>query len=159
MAVEGLTSARETYFGPCVKFVADAMTYAGGNLNTRTVGYVLRFYLFVFYFVASVPAASSWPNTLTSSRNNDGTLKLHPADIPLLEDPRSVSSNNKRLRYFPGGAPQAESLALKEVVSLIIGRMRELLFPVEGDGRSDGSDRPKLRRCHWIRAGNPGGLG
>ena len=36
------TSARETHFSSCVDFVADAVRYAGGRLNDRTIGFVLR---------------------------------------------------------------------------------------------------------------------
>ena len=54
------SSARETYLRSCVDFVSDAVRYAGGKLNDRTIGFVLRFYLFVFYFGASIPT-TGWP--------------------------------------------------------------------------------------------------
>jgi hypothetical protein len=58
------TGAQETNFGACVEFVETAVRFSQAQLNTRTIGYVVRFYLFVFYFGASVPTTTTqqWPN-------------------------------------------------------------------------------------------------
>lgn len=118
------SSSRETNFGACVEFVADAVRFASGNLNTRTIGYVFRFYLFVFYFGASVPTSSSWPDTSDSQRvHTAGSGKeSEPFDVALLDE-ETLESHEKKRTYFPGGAPQAAALALKEFFSLVLGRM------------------------------------
>ena len=94
------TSARETYFHSCVDFVSDAVRYAGGKLNDRTIGFVLRFYLFVFYFGASVPT-NGWP--------------FNKDDDFLLSDGMEQD--------IEGGAPQAAAIALKEFVSIMLSRI------------------------------------
>ena len=91
------TSARETYFHSCVDFVSDAVRYAGGKLNDRTIGFVLRFYLFVFYFGASVPT-NGWP--------------FNKDDDFLLSDCMEQD--------IEGGAHQAAAIALKEFVSIML---------------------------------------
>ena len=76
------SSSRETSFITCVDFVGDALRFAGGNLNARTIGYVLRFYLFVFYFGASIPTAGSWPNSEGSSPvRSKGRQRRKEADL------------------------------------------------------------------------------
>lgn len=106
------TGAQETQMQACVEFVESAVRYGCGHLNTRTVGCVLRFYLFVFYFGMSTPpggTSTSW-GTLTGRDNF------------MLEDPRT-----KKLPYLPGGASQASALALKDLISFSIARLQSLV--------------------------------
>jgi len=102
------SSARETYFRSCVDFVSDAVRYAGGKLNDRTIGFVLRFYLFVFYFGASIPT-NGWPFNKEWHESKAGIL-----DDFLLSD--SLEQNEE------GGAPQAAAIALKEFISIMLSR-------------------------------------
>lgn len=116
-------SSQETTFGSCVEFVESAVRFSQGQLNTRTIGYVVRFYLFVFYFGASIPTMSSaWPSPLWQAPslkdNVDG--KEEEEDIPMLFDPRVQHGSRG---YLPGGAPQSAALALKELLSLSIVRL------------------------------------
>ena len=112
------STSRETYFLSCVEFVRDAIRYCSGNLNTRTIGYVVRFYLFIFYFGASIPTASSWPNSTIALKK--GKHAKERADEYLLKE--YDQSDNKSTRvYLPGGAPQAAALALKELVTRFLG--------------------------------------
>jgi hypothetical protein len=122
------SSARETSFLPCIEFVVDAVHFARGNLNSRTIGYIIRFYLFIFYFGASVPTASSWPKNKTSGYSRkDGLDEAN--DISLLsEDDLDVQSDGRRRGYVPGGAPQAAALALKEFISLFLSRLRKMNY-------------------------------
>ena len=79
------STSREVLFRPCVNFVGDSLRCAGGNLNARTIGYAFRFYLFVFYFGASIPRGG-WPND-TSRDNDKGLLTAESLmDLPLLDD-------------------------------------------------------------------------
>lgn len=112
------SSARETYFRSCVDFVSDALRYAGGKLNDRTIGFVLRFYLFVFYFGASIPS-SGWPFSKEWNESTDDIL-LSDDMINFAEDKRSFVGI-----YLPGGAPQAAAIALKELVSIVLGRLED----------------------------------
>jgi len=98
-------SARETYFRSCVDFVSDAVRFAGGKLNDRTIGFVLRFYLFVFYFGASIPTRS-WPFNMSKAAILD--------DFLLFDD------TEQSIKY---GAPQAAAIALKELVSIMLSRV------------------------------------
>jgi len=98
------TTARETYFRSCVDFVSDAVRHSGGRLNDRTIGYVLRFYLFVFYFGASVPT-NAWPFNKSTS---GGSI----SDDFLLSDDMEQNIH--------GGAPQAAAIALKEFVGILL---------------------------------------
>ena len=107
------SSARETYFRSCVDFVSDAVRYANGKLSDRTVGFVLRFYLFVFYFGASIPSCG-WP--FDTGMSDDVILSANTKSFAQ-ERPSLVGV------YLPGGAPQAAALALKELVSVILGRL------------------------------------
>ena len=105
------TSARETYFRSCVDFVSDAVRYSGGKLNDRTIGFVLRFYLFVFYFGASIPT-NGWPFNKSWDDGKIGILN----DFLL---PDSVDQ-----KHVDGGAPQAAAIALKEFITIILARIR-----------------------------------
>lgn len=102
------SSARETYFRSCVDFVSDAVRFAGGKLNDRTIGYVLRFYLFVFYFGASV-STNGWPFHKIRLENQVGI-----ADDSLLSD--NVDQT------IACGAPQAAAIAMKEFISIMLSR-------------------------------------
>lgn len=114
------SSARETYFRSCVDFVSDAVRYACGKLNDRTVGFVLRFYLFVFYFGASIPS-SGWPFDKELDQS-----KPRVSDTNLLSSVTTFSTVNKQSLigvYLPGGAPQAAAIALEEMVYIILRRL------------------------------------
>ena len=64
------TGTLETSFPACVEFVETAVRYSQGQLNTRTIGYAVRFYLFVYYFGASVPTKKTeWPKSLAISES------------------------------------------------------------------------------------------
>lgn len=133
------STSREVLFRPCVNFVGDSLRCAGGNLNARTIGYAFRFYLFVFYFGASIPRGG-WPND-TSSDNDKGLLTAESLmDLPLLDDGTKgdktfdISSGllerlRKKRGYLAGGATHGAALALKDLMSLIIGRMETISPP------------------------------
>ena len=123
----GNGTAMETNFLPCVEFVSEAVYYAKGKLNARTIGYIIRFYLFVFYFGASVPTSSSWPKCKTSGFAKKEALD-EANDVLLLSEDELMISNggNYRSGYVPGGAPQAAALALKEFVSIFLLRLRKM---------------------------------
>ena len=114
------SSARETYFRSCVDFVSDAMRFAGGKLNDRTVGFVLRFYLFVFYFGASIPS-SGWPFNKEWHESMNGITN----DFLLSDNVDRNLAEKQSLNgvYLPGGAPQAAAIALKEFVSIVLARL------------------------------------
>lgn len=116
------STARETNFLPCIEFVVEATNYAKGNLNSRTIGYIIRFYLFVFYFGASVPTASSWPRSKTSGYSRKEGLDEANDTMLLSED----ELNGRVGGYVPGGAPQAAALALKELISIFLSRLRKM---------------------------------
>ena len=142
------SSSRETSFVSCVEFVGDALRLAGGNLNARTIGYVLRFYLFVFYFGASIPTAGNWPNdgSNSPSKKSKGEAKGGASisdrllDTFLLDDGGNAENDDnntyisdgglpslhKKRGYLAGGAPQAAALALKDLITVVTGRMRVL---------------------------------
>eukprot|EP00986_Skeletonema_menzelii_P014380 scaffold9506_cov103-Skeletonema_menzelii.AAC.2 len=105
------TTSRETYFRSCVDFVSDAVRYANGRLNDRTTGFIMRFYLFVYYFGASVPT-SGWP--------------FHRGSDYLLSDDVGDSIVGV---YLPGGAPQAAAIALREFVSIMLANIRTVKEP------------------------------
>ena len=109
------SSAMETSFAACVEFVELAVRMSQGQLNTRTVGCIVRFYLFVFYFGASVPFKKIWQSQQSSRAHEHGEK-----DYPLLDDPRDPVTKRG---YLPGGAPQAAVLAFKELISLSIVRL------------------------------------
>lgn len=123
------TGAQETSFSTCVEFVEAAIRYSKGQLNTRTTGYVLRFYLFVFYFGASIPTSANWPNSVWGHATGDAVAgkdgKMED-DISMLWDPRNGSS-----QYLPGGAPQAAALALKELITRNVEQLRRAISAAE----------------------------
>uniref|UniRef100_A0A7S3VDI2 Uncharacterized protein n=1 Tax=Chaetoceros debilis TaxID=122233 RepID=A0A7S3VDI2_9STRA len=123
------STARETNFLPCIEFVAEATYYSRGILNARTIGYVMRFYLFVFYFGASIPTASSWPKNRISGYGYSRKEMLDESnDVQLLSEDelKEGPDGRKRRGYVPGGAPQAAALALKEFITLFLGRLRKM---------------------------------
>ena len=112
--------AQETTFAACVEFVEAAVSFSQAQLNTRTIGYVIRFYLFIFYFDATIPTANAeWPNPAWGAPsppiNDDGFGKT----ASVLYDPRT----NGGSKYLPGGAPQSAALALKELISMTLVRL------------------------------------
>ena len=119
-------TARETVFLPCIEFVSQAFYYAEGNLSTRTIGYVIRFYLFVFYFGASIPTSSCWPKNITVGVSKRTSLD-EANDIKLLSEHELEKNNNGYTRgYIPGGAPQAGALALKELIKIVLAKSRKM---------------------------------
>jgi hypothetical protein len=89
--------------------IAAAVKYGCGHLNTRSLGYLLRFYLFVFYFGVSTPTRpSGW-----------GLVNGH--DHYLLNDPRSSGQ-----LYLPGEAPQTAILSMKDLIKFLVARLRSL---------------------------------
>lgn len=139
------STARETSFVHCIDFVKEAVSYARGHLNGRTIGCVLRFYLFVFYFGASVPTSSTacntvWPTLphLDSSTRSSVAAK----DVPFLLE---VNGSD----YLPGGAPQAAVLAIKHLISLLMNRLvalshLERMNLIEGIGESASQSTDEL---------------
>jgi hypothetical protein len=116
------SGAQETTFGSCVEFVEHAVRFSQGQLNIRTIGFVVRFYLFVFCFGVSIPTSSSrWPSPLWQppAFKESGEANQPDDDVPMLLDPRTEGSRS----YLPGGAPQAAALAFKELLSLSIVRL------------------------------------
>lgn len=107
-------SARETYFRACVDFVSDAVRLSEGKLNDRTVGFVMRLYLFTFYFGASV-STNYWPFNKELLQSNT--------------DDRLLSDTIEQSIHF--GAPQAAAIALKELISLMLTRVGEGLENVQ----------------------------
>ncbi len=99
------TGAQETQLHTCVEFVEEAVKYGCGYLSTRTLGYVLRFFLFVFYFGISSPTG------------NWGVVNA--SDQYLLEDKRI---NTTKLA-LPGGAPQSAILSMKDLIVFMIARL------------------------------------
>ena len=89
-------------------------------LNDRTLGYILRFYLFVFYFGASIPS-TGWPFNKEWYESKTGIT-----DDSLLSDCMGTNTREKQSLngvYLPGGAPQAAAIALKEFVSIMLARL------------------------------------
>ena len=132
------SSARETCFLPCIEFVSEAVFYSRCNLNSRTIGYVVRFYLFIFYFGASVPTPSSWPRFSSPSLKDGCGLDAGNDTVLLDEEELGARSGHCRMGYVPGGAPQAAALALKELVTLHLGRLRCV---VDGDTKEGGAGK------------------
>lgn len=104
------TFSRETHFRAIVDFVADSVHLSRGMLNDRTLGFVLRFYLFVFYFGASIPT-TGWP---FNQMDSGGDFLL---DSQLSEQSQSMTG-----RFFEGGAHQAAAVAMKGFISILLGR-------------------------------------
>ena len=164
------SSARETYFRSCVDFVSDAVRYAGGKLNNRTIGFVLRFYLFVFYFGASIPS-TGWPFEKDWRESNSGLSE----DVLLSDDLKSENNHGLIGVYLPGGAPQAAAIALKELVSIMLGRLgvdvrlegeRNAEKPPDSQGiveagdfenSIDGVDLSNLTQLAWYQIHRSGG--
>jgi Guanine nucleotide exchange factor in Golgi transport N-terminal/Sec7 domain len=115
------TGSHEAVFASCLEFATYAVTSSQAQLNMRTIGYVLRLYLFVFYFDASIPRKQSEKCPPLSWRPFS---MYHEQDFPMLYDPRNDSI--KGGSYLLGGAPQAAVLALKELVSLSIERLGKI---------------------------------
>jgi Guanine nucleotide exchange factor in Golgi transport N-terminal/Sec7 domain len=115
------TGSHEAAFASCLEFVTHAVTFSQAQLNMRTIGYVLRLYLFVFYFDASIPRNQSAKCPPLSWRPFS---MFHEQDFPMLYDPRNDCIKDGS--YLPGGAPQAAVLALKELVSLSIERLGKI---------------------------------
>ena len=137
-------SARETSFLSCVEFVSDAVVFSGGNLNSRTFGYAIRFYLFVFEFGAT----SSWPRNTQVVKGYDSIdISVEIDDVPLLSNNDIQPSKGSRLGYAPGGASQAAALALKELITVFLERLpfgaskgdtdRNRCFTPRDDGTSE----------------------
>lgn len=116
------STARETNFIPCIEFVSEAMYYSKGNLNSITIGYVLHFYLFIFYFGASLPTSSTWPKTRRDRKNGANDV-LGEHNTMLLSEEEFVNNDGYRRGYVSGGAPQAATLALKEFVSIYLSKI------------------------------------
>jgi hypothetical protein len=123
------TSCCEVILADCVEFVQGAMNATQGYLSQRTLGYVLRFYLFVFYFGASTCTNCEWPNPLwqlssrpamLASQQHSPASEEAELDVGILTDPRAPGSSET---YLPGGAPQAAALALKEFLHWILLRL------------------------------------
>lgn len=123
-------AVRETYFRSCVDFVSDAVRYADGKLNDRTVGFVLRFYLFVFYFGASVPTTGGWPFNKEWHDSKAGIVN----DLILLEHLEKGA--------LTGGAPQAAAIALKEFVSIMLSHISTGM--ANPDDQLDNTDEGEL---------------
>jgi hypothetical protein len=111
--------AQETTFPACVEFVETAVRFSQAQLNVRTIGFIVRFYLFIFYFGATIPVANhGWPSQkwgALQSSDDDGFSDT----ASILHDPREDGS----LNYLPGGAPQSAALALKKIISLCLERL------------------------------------
>lgn len=103
------SSARETYFRSCVDFVANALRYADGKLNDRTVGYVLRFYLFVFHFGASI-STHGWP--FHKARYED--------QVGIVDNSLLPENLDQAIEF---GAPQAAAIAMREFVTIMLSRI------------------------------------
>ena len=100
------TGTQETQLQACIEFVQAAVRYGCGHLNARSVGFVFRFYMFVFHWGASM--RTGYPN-----------IKRGSMDVFMLEDPRSLVSS-----YLAGGAPQSAALSLKDLIYFSILRLR-----------------------------------
>ena len=113
------SGALETTFATCVEFVSEALQFSNAQLNTRTIGYVVRFYFFVFYFGASFPnVPPDWPRS--SWAMTKSLKKAEDDDFPMLFEPRDHAEG---CPYLPGGAPQESALAFKELISLSVFRL------------------------------------
>ncbi|GKY94527.1 hypothetical protein MPSEU_000418400 [Mayamaea pseudoterrestris] len=115
--------AMETTFPACVEFVRAAVQLSGGMLNTRTIGYVVRCYFFVFYFGASLPSGMAWNCSSQPILEHDRNDALQ--EDYLLHDPRDYATGNV---YLPGGATQAAALGFKELISHLVGLLGEAVL-------------------------------
>ena len=117
---------QETTFGACVEFVENAVQYCQGHLNTRTIGYVLRFYLFVYYFGASIPSNKPFPHPSWGSSKDGQSIQ------PIIYDPR-IEENRS---YLSGGAPQMAALGFKDLITLSITRLQSVCLALPDDESS-----------------------
>ena len=81
------SGALEATFSTCVEFVEEAVQFSHAQLNTRTIGYIVRLYFFIFYFGATSPTLTKdWPATcwLTQKQVQEG------GDFAMLLDPRDT---------------------------------------------------------------------
>jgi len=126
--------AQETQLYACVEFVELAIKYGCGYFSARTVGYVLRFYLFVFYFGISSPTGN-WGITKAS-------------DQYLLEDTRfTVERFN-----LPGGAPQSAILSLKDLIVFMVARLGSQIHLDQCSLMREAADSnsKNTSHCHFI---------
>ena len=134
------SGSQEAVFASCLEFIEHAVSLAQGQLNPRTIGYVFRFYLFVFYFDASIPRKLT--DKLPSLAWRPVAM-CNEEDFPMLYDPRHDGST---CGYLAGGAPQAASLALKDLISFSIERLgrisvtKNLLVEVDDQRTTEGHD-------------------
>ena len=115
------SGSHEATFPSCLEFVSHAFKFSQGQLNLRTIGYILRLYLFVFYFDASIPRKQFEKYPPLSWRPFSMYNEL---DFPVLYDPRNDGINDGA--YLHGGAPQAAVLGLKELVTVLIERLGKI---------------------------------
>jgi hypothetical protein len=101
--------AEETQLYSCVEFVDLAVRYGCGYLSTRSIGYLVRFYLFVFHFGMSTPSG------------NYGLSK--DTDHYFLEDVRTPKES-----VVPGGAPQLAALSMKDLIVFLVARLGSLVY-------------------------------
>jgi hypothetical protein len=99
----------ETLLSPCVEFVSAAIKFTGGHLNTRTIGYVLRLYLYSFYFGVTLPGG-----VLTTVPNRNDVSWLQP------------SSPNNQIYRIPVAKTAFGSL--QDLISCSIARLRSLVL-------------------------------
>ena len=131
------STARETNFLPCIEFVSEAVHYAHGNLSARTIGFVIRFYLFIFYFGASVPTSSCWPANKTTGISRKAGLD-EAIDSMLLSEEELDDKHKRKLKgYVPGGAPQAAALSFKELLTIFLGKFRKMSSVMKSAKKSE----------------------
>jgi len=124
--------AQETHFHTCVEFVEEAVKYGCGYLSTRTLGYVHRFFLFVFYFGISSPAG------------NWGVISA--SDRYLLEDTRFQTTKV----VLPGGAPQSAILSLKDLIIFMIARLgSQVHFDQSHSKNTSNNERAEITCPHF----------
>ena len=102
-----MMGAEETQLYPCVEFVDLAVRFGSGNLSTRSIGYVVRFYFFIFHFGMSAPSG------------NYGLSKQ--VDQYFLDDTRMPTD-----AVLAGGAPQLAALSMKDMIVFLIFRLGSL---------------------------------
>jgi len=103
------------------------------SLNTRTIGIVFRFHFFIFHFGASNPTSSVASHPLWSNNSYGAGLPwvatyqsvVGLGDVPFLQ---SVGAG----KYMPGDAPPASFLALKNMTSILLRKMRDPNVPPGG---------------------------
>ena len=138
--------AQETSFGACVEFVESAMAFSKGHFNTRTVGYVLRFYLFVFYFGASIPSKNAFPNCVLQ---RVGVTEQDSTVTQILFDPRAGSKS----LYLPGGAPQMAALSFRELITLSITRLQRVSLAADLSHLRTNEEGGQMESTHKFMGG------